>query len=777
MIRFSDWHTENEENKCIKCDEEQLLLDENVWSRIREKISRNKYFRKIPVFSIKSNMICTAYQDDDANRELRMLRELIDKKDSLGFRDLFPEYDGVTIYGFNELAWEFANYLKKQNIIVNVEGKLWDEIGYVSSDCKANYSYIIYAEGTWQKSQNKLIDKLRSVSFCFECIDIIYEENIRTGKIKDAAGDFQVMLDLIQEKDVVLIGTSNVEDVYDMLLGCGIDVSCFCSQEEDKGRQIFGKPVLTREDIVLNYESPVFIECSKRNSAWEQIADEYDYIGFRRNKEFFLIKDYENVSDHMLQNVLTGKRIILLGDIDYCNNLYMYLKDCMRLSGIFYVDALEEEQEGCLVTEIGISEIGKEDICCLMIPDLIEADRISINKQRKKNYVEKLNQNGIINYTDYFMKQNILIRFEEKKEKYSADLRPLGICVGAILGHSGNILVRDILDGHPKIILMDYTWLNQNLFYLCVKLAGKPGKEIVTAFEQIYNDLAGEMDGIVFNRVLFQKKLNEYLENNRVYTSQELFVIFHLADAAMWNKNVININEVMIYWEPHFVPITDCVNYIKWLEDDVTRGKVLNVARDSIRRGGSGLKEFEKLEGLEKRGIKNFYSVFDLPLEDELANIEKNKKLQIKFEDLKCRPRDTIKKICDECGIPWEDSLLQTTCHGKIHSYMGVTGFDLTPVYNNYEEYFSGYDRMRIELITAPWRMAHMYSYISCLNFSMLELQEMFLKDFRFEEKMTFDNEDEKLKLKWRVTLWERRMLRECRKNQLLKEWGEIKKL
>lgn len=772
MIRFSGGHTENEGSKYIAHSKEQVLLDANIWSRIREYISRDTSPRKISVVNRKGNMMGFAYQDDDANRELRMLRELLEKSNLLGFKDLYPEYDGVTIYGCNELAWEFANYLMKQNVIVNVKGELWNEIGFVDNGCMADHSYIIYAEGTWQITQNNLIDKLRSASFCFECIDKIYEENIRIGKIRDAEGNFQAMLKQIQGKDVILIMSSDAEDVYDMLLEYGVEVSGFCSQE-CRSRQLFGKPVMRRDDIVANYESPIFIECSKTGSVWEQITDEYDYIGFRRNKEFFLIRDYVDVSSRMLHNVLRGQRIVLLGDIDYCNNLYKYLADHMKLSEIVYLDVLQENQGGCQAAEIAMADIKRGDICCLMIPYLIEADRVAKNEQRKNTYVEKLEQCGIINYTDYFMKQNILIYFEEKEDKYGADLRPLGICVGASLGHSGNILIRDILDGHSNILLMDYTWLNQNLFYICVKLSGKPGKKVLTVFKQIYRDFAEEMDEIFFDIDLFLEKLEIYLEEKRIYTSQELFVVFHLADAAMWRNDHIDINQTIIYWEPHFVPVRDCADYMKWLEDDTTKGNVLSVVRDSIRRGGSGLKEFEKLEGLERRGIKNFYSVFDLPMGDELADVEKDKKLEIKFEDLKCKPEDTIKQICKQLNISWKDSLLQTTCRGRTHSYMGVTGFDLKPVYNNYEEYFSGYDRMRIELITAPWRNRHGYSYISCLDFSMLELQEMFYKDFRFEEKMFFGSEEEKLRLKWRVTLWERRMLRVCRKNQLLKAWKE----
>ncbi|MEZ3508119.1 MAG: hypothetical protein K1W10_14425 [Lachnospiraceae bacterium] len=772
MIRFCDWEEIDRENVLLNHDEEYFLLEDSVWSKIKKAISKDKNPRKIPVMSKDGDMIGFAYQDDDANRELRMLQELLAEVDALGFKDIYPEYDSVTIYGLNELAWEFAGYLKKQGIVVNVEGVLWSKMGCQEKQVGLDdYSYPVYAEGAWPKSKNKLINKLRSVSFCFECIDKIYEENIRIGKIKDTEEDFFAVLERIKGKDIVLTGTFDIENVYDLFSKCGIDISCFCTQETECDRRILGKPVLGRTEILYRYKSPVFVECDRRNSAWEQISDEFYYLGFERNREFFMIKDYIDIPNNMLCNALFGKRIILLGDVDYCNKLYRYMTDNSDLTEIFYCDIMQENQAECLTSKIDVSNIEKDDICCLMLPSLIEANRVVKNEQKKKAYFDKLMQYGINNYTDYFMRWNILIQLEENPIKYREDYQPLGVCIGAILGHSGNSLIRDILDGHPNIILMEYTWLNQNLFFVCIKLSGKLGSEIGAAFEQLYNDTAVEMKGIIFDRTRFIEKLEMLLEANRTYTSQELFILFHLAEVAMHGNEITNIHETLIYWEPHFIPISDCIDYAKWLGDEKINVTLFNMVRDSKRRGGSGLKEFEKLEGLEKRGMKNFYSVFDLPMEDEQEDFKNYNRVEIKFEDLKSDPKKILCDLCQSLDIVWSDNLLLTTRQGKVNSYMGISGFDLKPVYYNYEEYFSEYDRMRIDLITAPWRKRHGYSYVSCLDYTMLELQEIFLKDFRFEEKMVFDSEEERLKLKWRVTLWERRLLRKCRKNQLLEKW------
>lgn len=89
--------------------------------------------------------------------------------------------------------------------------------------------------------------------------------------------------------------------------------------------------------------------------------------------------------------------------------------------------------------------------------------------------------------------------------------------------------------------------------------------------------------------------------------------------------------------------------------------------------------------------------------------------------------------ICDKLGIEFHDSLLKTTCHGKQMKNQGMDGFDLKSVYNLYEEYFSVFDLMRISLMAASFQKQYGYPYTNCLDFSRRELQDMFLKEWRWE--------------------------------------------
>lgn len=107
----------------------------------------------------------------------------------------------------------------------------------------------------------------------------------------------------------------------------------------------------------------------------------------------------------------------------------------------------------------------------------------------------------------------------------------------------------------------------------------------------------------------------------------------------------------------------------------------------------------------------------------------------VRFEDLKCKPQETLLGLCKWIGIVFDKVLLDTTYHGEKSFYdEKITGFDVEPAIKLYEEYFSVFDRMRICLIQGPYQRIYNYPYVGCLNFSRRELQEMFLKDFKWEE-------------------------------------------
>lgn len=178
--------------------------------------------------------------------------------------------------------------------------------------------------------------------------------------------------------------------------------------------------------------------------------------------------------------------------------------------------------------------------------------------------------------------------------------------------------------------------------------------------------------------------------------------------------------------------VEECV---KWLGTEEVHCDIINVVRDSVIMKGSSL----KASGAIARGVKRAYSrtvLRCMPIEKK--RYEGHDRMAVKFEDLKCNPKETLERICDGWGMAWSDTLLQTTQHGRqgvvyYNGIQNISGFDLGPVYNTYENFFSEFDRFRLMLIDAPWRKKYGYPYVEPDQFTRRELQEMFLKEFRFE--------------------------------------------
>lgn len=121
----------NSDNISESIQTAKVVMDENIWIRGR------KYFAEyerlgdelvmLPVVDENNQLLCFAYQDEDANREIRQLRELSKCENALNFHDVYPQYDLVTIWGCNELAYYFAEYLQKVGVSVIVNGVFWEK--------------------------------------------------------------------------------------------------------------------------------------------------------------------------------------------------------------------------------------------------------------------------------------------------------------------------------------------------------------------------------------------------------------------------------------------------------------------------------------------------------------------------------------------------------------------------------------------------------------------------------------------------------------------------
>ncbi|MCM1237314.1 MAG: sulfotransferase [Ruminococcus flavefaciens] len=783
MIRFCDVQSVRITEMDINILTECVKIGQNVWDDCRDCFRQSLcdvdigMLQMLPVINEENEIICYAYQDNEANRELRMLKELETDKDVLQFQDIFPEIRNVIIYGCNELSYYFSRYLERQQINVIVRGRWWDGFGYddaESAGAAGIGQMIIYAEGTLPKLGDLYQLIIRSASPEFECIDKIYEANVQEGKVKDTEEGVNQIFEKIRGKEVILLGTDvQTQDAYDLLYQQGIDISCFADWETTEHRTLLGKDVVHISEVICNGENRIFIDAVGQNSALgTRDMDFFDYYGYERNKQYFLLRDYTDIPDSNLIHVLKGRTVVLAGEEQLCRILSDYLREVE--GGDIRTDYMELSQ---YIT------MKQTDIFCVV--NIQYASMMQAEQENPKGclFEEKLAAQKNIFYTKYFSRIRPFILIDlyrnREKEKYAIkQFIPKGILLGKIPIVSGNAFFRGILDGHPDILKMDNMFFNSNLFTYCIRLANEKSENVINAFRKIYDEELTFQYGIDdFFKDRFEKYINELLLFKEQFTSQELFIIFHVCYTELLSgREIADLQQKIIYWEPHHFPREEFTFLARWLEDKHINGQTIFMHRDGIVSMGSYYKFY-----IGKFSAHGFVSEFstDLIMGTDSEFCQYWKEFHVRFEDVKLHPRNELLKICDRLDISWSDTMLDTTRNGSVFEWNGISGFDLKPVFNKYEEYLSEFDRFRISLISSVYQKKYGYTYADYTQFTRKELQEMFLKEFRFQKEIQFVQQKDRMTYFFqtyhllRCQLWE--MRRHMMWDDIKSEFGEVR--
>lgn len=768
---------------------EYLVLDEHIWGNGRKLFRyRQKNFNKtdlIPVLDKSGRLLCFAWQDEEADREIRMLEELEMHKCALGFHDVYPEYDCVEINGCNELACYLVQYLKKQGILVHVTGAFWKELGIWNDDEALDYKTLtVYGEGTGVKEE--IIDRKESVSAEFECVNHIYEANIRDGVIRDAEGDTDQLLEKLNGRPIGILGVGkNAADAYDLLLGYGIDIHCFVA--DNSGLQtLLGKKVLKLSEA-MSEDHIVFIGVNDKYSAWGfGGADQYAYMGYQRNRDFFLLQDYMEIPRHGLIHVIrhmaeqSKEKVVLLGEPELCLSLKRILqtKENMESGQIVYCDILHsfEHIEGlnCILPE----EISEKNECLLLLSQyhgcyVDDARKIMYRDALIERYRVAFQNFQIVRVAEYSVDNNAFMEMNSSddslEEKNKLHFKVKKLIIGGIQPHSGNMFFQGILFGHPELCIIQDGFLSYNLYSVCIRLAAVSSDRILSLFWELYDEMTSGNRSRFSDEQKFNQSMEEMLAAKRYFTSQEIFVMLHAACQIMQDGKKKAICEMILYWEPHINSAYEKENFAVWLKGVAAENYIVNVVRNAYIRAGSMIRLAEENN---QQAISWLSDILCFPKEKE-KEYDGFRRIILKFEDLKCEPEKWLRIFCGEIGIVWSDMLLEIP---GIFSYNGVKGFDLGPVYRTWEKYFSSFDRFRISLTTNAWQKKYGYPYVNSLDFSRKELRDMFSKEFRFEKRWIFQSEEAESRfLKWRrriisSRLWEVRREDYMRSQDVLQE-------
>lgn len=743
MLRFKYFEVEGNNNAIA--NEKVLHMDNKIWDNSKRILfgydkEQNHTMNMLPVRDAAGTLVAYGYQDNEADRELRMIRELAGNKHALQFTDIFPECRKVTIFGCNELAVAFAEYLKTLGVSVSVIGRYWHYFGYETSNAdflpEGETDFVIYAEGIPQPNRNLCQSVQKSVSPEFECIDKIYEANVLEKRICDTIGDFDEFIRILKnESEIVILGTGGeAQDAYDLLMAHGIDICCF-AETGQASRRLLGKDVMSVADAIQRFRHPVFLNCRDTHGALgERWTEYFDYRGFERNKQYFLVRDYTDIPVSNLVHVLHGKNVLLTGDSRLCDLLTDYLNSI--------------ENGEIDVKYIALSEkvsVNENDILCLVVADYKNGNR-KLVIERNQALSENLTKMGFVGYTTYFKCHRCFALIDRylnrNSEKYTLpDLLPKGILIGRIPPGSGNAFFSGVLDGHPEILHIPYSDFNNNLFYYCVRLASIDSDKVLQTFWTMYDEEAGNRERVFPEQDKFEVKMRSLLRLKNRFTSQELFIVFHIAYAEMFSdKALSDLSDLIIYWEPHFVGRNEFPFLALWLEDKEINGHTLVLRRNNIVRTGSICKRkvdkwevstpFHTMfldESIWWDGFRLAYSYWS--------------EYKLRFEDIKVNPKNELMKVCKLMDISWSDSMLRTTKMGQPYEYRGSADYDLKAVFTEYAEYLSVFDRFRISIASSPYQKRYGYAYYDCTKFSRRELRDMFLMPFLFEEKNIFADE------------------------------------
>ena len=754
MLRFYYSNLENDSDVAI--NDKSLLMDVDIWKNCRSFLQEsgqkeNHVIDLIPVKDSDGELIAYGYQDREADRELRMLRELRENEQALQFTDIFPEYKEVIIWGCNELAFSFAEYLKEQRVAVSVIGRHWHCFGYETCEQRNSVgggtALVVYAEGIPLKNNSLYETVIRSASPEFECIDRIYEANVLEERIRDTIGGLdEFIAKLKAEPEIVILGADRkAQDTYDLLMAHGIDICCFAVQNK-RDEMRLGRKIMSIEEAMGSLEHPVFLNYTDVHGALgEEWTEYFDYRGYERNEQYFLVRDYADIPTSNLIHVLHGKKIWLTGDPRLCQLLTDYL------------NLIENGEVTVQYTELGEKITAEEeDILCLIVPDYknnndIQGGRVT---ERKETLRKKLTEMGFIGHTEYFVCSQcfalIDLYLHKGTEKYGVtELLPKGILLGRIPGSNGNIFFRGIMDGHPEVLLLNiYSDFHNNMFYYCIRLAYIDSDKVMPLFWELYDAEASSSDIVFSYPAIFEERVKSFLGLKERFTSQELFVIFSIAYIEMISsRHISDISKLVIYWEPHQIDRNEFPFYALWLEDRKVNGNTILLCRDNMVRTGSlynynynYTKEHNMLP-MSRRSVFRVMFLEESVWDGETVKYQSWTEYKMRFEDIKTKPVEKLTEICEIMDIAWSDSMLYTTYFGKPMSYQpndGSIDFDLKPVFNKYEDYYTEFDRFRVSIASSSYQKRYGYTYDNCLRFTRSEIQEMFLKPFLFDEKAIF---------------------------------------
>lgn len=729
-------------------DKTKVVLDQDIFKHAKQYFRQHwsEYYKTdlLPLVSEDGFLISTCYYDANMNEVVRKCRELGELDHVVGL--FAEEIRQIIIYGCNEAAVGVYHLLKKNGYNVVVEGEQWENLG-INGDQKSTEipdygTYHLYAEGNRADGRYRAdIYELLNyhVSCQFQFIIDNYEKEPLLPKIEPWERMEKKLRET--ERPIILLGFEDYDCNFLKKRGINITAVRLVGKDEYwQGEKFlwYGIRVLTAENIKRQFPDAFYIIPHQEYITYQETAlDTLESEGYYRNQQVLCLSDYMDEPEKSIAELIKNQKVILTGEKYLCDMAARYLEKDWNIDGknVFFLDLETKENIDSDLQEIGEDECKQyKDAIYFVVVEYYAWIVCGKEMWQGNHYAKLLLQRGITNINPYFWKNLEYFQVDNKSEwkKVESDykLKITGgkkVIYALIPGSSGNILINELLDGHPEILFIGESsnFRKKLLEHAChlAKIKSFDDKEkVLRGF--LENQVKFDIEKFFFS---FKKVLEPYLEPE----AKEILVAFYIAYCNVSRDEDIK-EEFAIYFEPHNCYAMKHRSNIQWFRENGFDVKILGIERNSVQKAGSVIKS--RVDG-GYREYKCIFGFSELDVYDDA--------FIIRFEDLKKNVEWAMRKFCEYAGIEYLELLLKTTFEGnKGEGYKGVMGLDLKPVYNMYEEYFSEFDRFRIRLINFLRQKALGYEYVDPSDFTAEEIEEMISCPFRFEESIEFTSED-----------------------------------
>lgn len=310
-------------------------------------------------------------------------------------------------------------------------------------------------------------------------------------------------------------------------------------------------------------------------------------------------------------------------------------------------------------------------------------------------------------------------------------------------GRSGSIFLQSLLDSHPDVLMLPVVYLcGFHTFWS--RYGGLRPAELVGAFAQHYEVLydptstrevidVGRGIGLIYNFNLMGEGHDERLGLDRAVFIDRLmrkaalcvgtdgrlsrkffFQAVHAAYAEALGRRMRSESPLIVYQghNPQFAQvehlITDFSPHLKFVhcvrEPVPALGSWFAHTRTSEL--GCALDLPYRVLGRAVDQAKPILNQWPVDgAKPPLVSWNERNTRAVRLEDLHNRPRETLEKLCDWLGIPWDDALLQSTFDGKLWHWPDgsrtLSGFQRRTLAKTHDDVISGFDRVKLRLLLA----------------------------------------------------------------------------